>query len=117
MALALFCGDLRRRGSRRSARPRWSATSGSRRAATFLLGTDNLGRDLLSRLIYGARTTIFVALAATFLSFALGMVLGFLAAVTGGLLDQLLSRVNDLLMAIPTLIFALVVLAVLPQNL
>ena len=83
----------------------------------FLLGTDNLGRDLLSRLIYGARTTIFVALAATILSFTLGMVLSFVAAVTGGFLDQLLSRVNDLMMAIPTLIFALVVLAVLPQNL
>ncbi len=83
----------------------------------FLLGTDNLGRDLLSRLIYGARTTIFVALAATFLSFSLGMVLSFVAAVTGGFVDQLLSRMNDLMMAIPTLIFALVVLAVLPQNL
>ncbi len=83
----------------------------------FLLGTDNLGRDLLSRLIYGARTTIFVALAATILSFSLGMLLSFIAAVTGGLIDQLFSRFNDLMMAIPTLIFALVVLAVLPQQL
>ncbi|SOC40383.1 peptide/nickel transport system permease protein [Rhizobium subbaraonis] len=83
----------------------------------FLLGTDNLGRDLLSRLIYGARTTIFVALAATVLSFSLGMLLSFIAAVTGGLVDQLFSRFNDLMMAIPTLIFALVVLAVLPQQL
>lgn len=85
--------------------------------ADFLLGTDNLGRDLLSRLIYGARTTILVALAASVASFALGVVLGFTAAVVGGAVDQLLSRLNDLLMAIPTLIFALVVLAVLPQNL
>jgi peptide/nickel transport system permease protein len=83
----------------------------------FLLGTDNLGRDLLSRLIYGARTTIFVALAATFISFSLGMLLSFTAAVTGGFIDQLFSRFNDLMMAIPTLIFALVVLAVLPQQL
>ena len=82
-----------------------------------LLGTDNLGRDLLSRLIFGARTTIFVALAATVLSFSLGMILSFTAAVTGGLVDQTLSRFNDLMMAIPTLIFALVVLAVLPQEL
>ncbi|MDR6756709.1 peptide/nickel transport system permease protein [Mycoplana sp. BE70] len=82
-----------------------------------LLGTDNLGRDLLSRLIYGARTTIFVALAATVLSFSLGMLLSFTAAVTGGLVDQTFSRFNDLMMAIPTLIFALVVLAVLPQAL
>ncbi|MDX3925017.1 MAG: ABC transporter permease [Shinella sp.] len=83
----------------------------------FLLGTDNLGRDLLSRLVYGARTTIMVALAATVLSFTLGMLLSFIAAVTGGFLDQLFSRFNDLMMAIPTLIFALVVLAVLPQQL
>ena len=83
----------------------------------FLLGTDNLGRDLFSRLIFGARTTIFVALAATILSFSLGMLLSFTAAVTGGFVDQLFSRFNDLMMAIPTLIFALVVLAVLPQEL
>ena len=82
-----------------------------------LLGTDNLGRDLFSRLIYGARTTIFVALAATVLSFSLGMLLSFTAAVTGGFVDQAFSRFNDLMMAIPTLIFALVVLAVLPQQL
>ena len=84
---------------------------------TYLLGTDNLGRDLFSRLIFGARTTIFVALAATVLSFSLGMLLSFTAAVTGGLVDQAFSRFNDLMMAIPTLIFALVVLAVLPQQL
>ncbi|CAK7256872.1 ABC transporter permease [Shinella yambaruensis] len=82
-----------------------------------LLGTDNLGRDLFSRLIFGARTTIFVALAATVLSFSLGMLLSFTAAVTGGFVDQAFSRFNDLMMAIPTLIFALVVLAVLPQQL
>ncbi|GAA4176997.1 ABC transporter permease [Shinella granuli] len=82
-----------------------------------LLGTDNLGRDLFSRLIFGARTTIFVALAATVLSFSLGMLLSFTAAVTGGFIDQAFSRFNDLMMAIPTLIFALVVLAVLPQQL
>jgi len=83
----------------------------------FLLGTDNLGRDLFSRLVFGARTTIFVALAATVISFSLGMLLSFTAAVTGGFVDQLFSRFNDLMMAIPTLIFALVVLAVLPQQL
>lgn len=83
----------------------------------FWLGTDNLGRDLLSRLIYGAQTTILIAAAATFLSFAMGVLLGFLAAVLLGWTDQLLSRLNDLLMAIPTLIFALVVLSVLPSEL
>lgn len=82
----------------------------------FILGTDNLGRDLLSRLIFGARATLFVALAATLLSFSIGMILSFTAVVSGGLVDQVLSRLNDLLMSIPALIMALVVLAVLPQN-
>lgn len=81
------------------------------------LGTDNLGRDLLSRLIYGAQTTLFVALAASVLSFAIGIFLSFFAAVTRGWVDQGLSRLNDLMMSIPTLIFALVVLAALPQEL
>jgi peptide/nickel transport system permease protein len=83
----------------------------------YLLGTDNLGRDLLSRLIYGAQTTLFVSLAASILSFSIGIFLSFTAAVSGGPIDQGLSRLNDLMMSIPTLIFALVVLAVLPQNL
>lgn len=82
----------------------------------FLLGTDNLGRDLLSGLIYGARTTIFIAVLATALSFSLGSILGFTAAVIGGWFDAILSRFVDLLMAIPTLIFALVVLSVLPST-
>ncbi|MER8486618.1 ABC transporter permease, partial [Mesorhizobium sp. M1322] len=80
------------------------------------LGTDNLGRDLLSRMMYGARITIFIAGMATALSFSLGAILGFTAAVLGGLVDMLMSRVVDLLMAIPTLIFGLVVLSVLPTN-
>lgn len=86
-------------------------------SAAHLFGTDNLGRDLLSRMIYGARTTILIAAMATALSFSLGSILGFTAAVFGGWLDMGLSRFVDLLMAIPTLIFALVVLSVLPSNL
>ncbi|WP_377289905.1 ABC transporter permease [Rhizobium sp. SG2393] len=111
LACALFAPWLAPHGETEVVGPIWLPMSGE-----YLLGTDNLGRDLLSRLIFGARTTIFVALAATFISFALGMILSFTAAVTGGLVDQGLSRLNDLMMAIPTLIFALVVLAVLPQN-
>lgn len=86
-------------------------------SAAHLLGTDNLGRDLLSRMIYGARITILIAVAATALSFILGSVLGFTAAVVGGWFDQTMSRLVDLLMSIPTLIFALVVLSVLPSTL
>ncbi len=81
-----------------------------------LLGTDNLGRDLLSRMIYGARTTLTIAALATIVSFTLGAFLGMAAAVIGGWADQLLSRGVDLLMSIPTLIFALVVLSVMPAN-
>ncbi|SPF78821.1 putative D,D-dipeptide transport system permease protein DdpC [Aliiroseovarius pelagivivens] len=81
------------------------------------LGTDNIGRDLLTRMIYGGRTTIFIATAATILSFTLGSILGFTAAVVGGWVDQAMSRFVDLIMSIPTLIFALVVLSVMPVTL
>ncbi|TYC63035.1 ABC transporter permease [Stappia sp. BW2] len=90
----------------------WEAAS-----QAFPLGLDNLGRDLLSRMIYGARMTLFVSFCATVLSFSLGVVLSFVAAVTRGFVDMGLSRLNDLMMSIPTLIFALIVLAALPQNL
>jgi peptide/nickel transport system permease protein len=82
----------------------------------FWLGTDNLGRDLLSRLIYGARTTMTIAALATALAFSLGSVLGILAAVYGGWVDQVISRGVDIVMSIPTLIFALVILSVMPST-
>jgi peptide/nickel transport system permease protein len=93
--------------------PAWMAGGTS----AHVLGTDQIGRDLLSRMIYGARTTIFIAVLATALSFILGSVLGFSAAVARGLFDIVMSRFVDLLMAVPTLIFALVVLSVLPTTL
>ena len=85
-------------------------------SAKFPFGTDTLGRDLLSRMIYGAQTTILIAVLATALSFSLGSILGFAAAVMGGWFDMVVSRIVDMLMAIPTLIFGLVVLSVLPSN-
>lgn len=85
-------------------------------SSEFLLGTDSIGRDLLSRMIYGGRTTIFIATMGTILSFTLGSILGFIAAVSGGWVDQLLSRFIDLIMSIPSLIFALVVLSVMPVT-
>ena len=78
----------------------------------FLLGTDNLGRDMLTRLIYGARNTIGIAFITTVLAFLIGCVAGFLAAVLGGWTEQAISRVNDILMAIPQLIFALLILTI-----
>lgn len=87
------------------------------RSAEFPLGTDSIGRDLLSRMIYGCQVTIFVATAATVLSFTVGSVLGFFAATLGGWVDQVMSRLVDLVMAIPSLILALVILSVMPVTL
>ena len=84
---------------------------------THWLGTDSIGRDLLSRMIWGGRVTIFVAVCATLIAFITGVVLGFLAAVAGGWVDQALSRLVDLMMSIPALIFALVILSVMPTTL
>lgn len=78
----------------------------------FPLGTDQIGRDILSRLIYGAQNTVGIAFATTVLAFLLGGTLGFLAATLGGWLDQLLSRAVDVLMAIPSLIFALLLMTI-----
>jgi peptide/nickel transport system permease protein len=80
------------------------------------IGTDNLGRDLLTRLVYGARNTIALAFAITALSFLCGTVWGFCAATLKGWVDQVLSRIVDILMAFPTLIFALMVLSVVGTS-
>ena len=76
------------------------------------VGTDHLGRDLFTRLIYGARNTIAIAFITTILSFVVGTVLGFFAATLGGWTDLIISRVVDIMMAFPTLIFALMILSV-----
>ena len=78
----------------------------------FPLGTDQIGRDILSRLIYGAQNTVGIAFATTVIAFLLGGTLGFLAATFGGWLDQVLSRMVDVLMAIPSLIFALLLMTI-----
>ena len=82
----------------------------------FLLGTDNLGRDMFSRLVYGARNTLGIAFLTTTLAFVLGGLSGLVAAIKGGWVDQGLSRVVDILMAIPQLIFALLILSVVGTN-
>ncbi len=81
-----------------------------------LLGTDHLGRDLFTRLIYGARNTIAIAFITTMLSFLVGTILGFFAATLGGWTDLTLSRMVDILMAFPTLIFALIALSVVGTS-
>jgi peptide/nickel transport system permease protein len=81
-----------------------------------LLGTDHLGRDLFTRLLYGARNTIAIAFITTMLSFVVGTILGFFAATLGGWADLTLSRMVDILMAFPTLIFALIALSVVGTS-
>lgn len=80
------------------------------------LGTDHLGRDLFTRLLYGARNTVAIAFVTTFLSFVVGAVCGFIAATLGGWTDLSLSRMVDIIMAFPTLIFALMVLSVVGTS-
>jgi len=78
----------------------------------FIFGTDQIGRDVLTRLIYGARNTMGIALATTLLSFLIGGGLGLVAAINRSWIDQALSRFVDVLMAIPSLIFALMLLSI-----
>lgn len=80
--------------------------------STYLLGTDNLGRDVFSRLIYGARNTVGIAFLITALAFLVGTTAGIYAALKGGLIDQVMSRLVDVLMAIPSLIFSLLMLTI-----
>ena len=86
------------------------------RGGEFVLGTDNLGRDMMTRLIYGARNTIGIAFVTTCLAFVIGGLAGLLASVLGGWVDQVLGRVVDVLMAIPPLIFGLLILTILGTS-
>jgi peptide/nickel transport system permease protein len=85
-------------------------------SAAHWLGTDQLGRDMFTRLLYGARNTLGIALATTFLAFAIGGGLGIIASIFRGWTDQLLSRAVDTLMAIPQLIFALILLSIVGSS-
>ena len=89
----------------------WDEPSG-----TMWLGADQIGRDMLTRIMYGSRMTIGVALAITSLSFLIGIVLGFLSAVVGGWVDVLLTRLVDVMLSIPGLIFALIILGVFGSS-
>jgi peptide/nickel transport system permease protein len=78
----------------------------------MLLGADQLGRDMFSRIVYGARNTVGLALLATSLAFFMGAMAGLFAAVSGGWFDQLLGRIADVVMSIPSLIFSLLLLSI-----
>lgn len=82
----------------------------------MLLGGDQLGRDMFSRLVYGARNTVGIAFLTTMIAFVAGTLLGLIAATVGGWLDQVMSRVVDTIMAIPQLVFALLLLTIFGAN-
>ena len=81
------------------------------------LGTDNLGRDLFSRLLYGGRVSIGLSVAITCLCFLIGVSTGLMAAVMGGMVDLALCRLVDLMLSIPTLIFVFIILSGLGTDL
>ncbi|MEG3133984.1 ABC transporter permease [Rouxiella sp. T17] len=84
---------------------------------TFLLGTDYLGRDMLTRVLYGARYSIGLALSAAVLASTLGTLLALLAAMSGRWLEELLGRINDALLIMPGKIMALLIVAVFSSSL
>jgi peptide/nickel transport system permease protein len=89
----------------------WSPSS-----SAYWMGTDQIGRDMMSRIIYGARMTIGIALATTVLSFLIGTTLGLLASTGGNVIDQILSRIVDIMLSIPLLVFALIILSMFGSS-
>lgn len=83
----------------------------------FLLGTDAVGRDMLSRLMYGARVSLFIGIAVMMVSMVFGIALGLAAAFFGGIVDVVIIRVMDLVMAIPGLVLAILIIAIIGPNL
>ena len=93
--------------------PAWSAEA----EPGYLFGTDNLGRDILSRLIYGAQIALFVAVAAAAAAGLLGTVLGLLAGYLGGWVDAVISRLVEIWMAFPAVLLSIVLVAVMGTGL
>jgi dipeptide transport system permease protein len=81
------------------------------------LGTDPLGRDMLSRILYGSRTSLFIGLSIMVVCTFIGTCLALLAAYVGGILDVIIMRIMDLIMAIPDLVLAIMIIAVIGPNL
>lgn len=92
--------------------PVWSSEG----SATYILGTDKLGRDLLSRLIFGARTSLLVAAQALLLGAGVGVVVGMLSGYLGGWVDAILMRLVDVMLALPIILFALLLVVVVGPD-
>ena len=89
--------------------PAWVAGSDPR----FLLGTDDVGRDILSRLIYGARLSLMIGVVVVTLALAVGVTLGLVAGYFGGIADVAIMRLMDIMLALPALLLAIVIVAIL----
>jgi dipeptide transport system permease protein len=83
----------------------------------FILGTDGAGRDMMSRLIFGARVSLFIGVAVMSVSFVIGVGLGLISAMTGPIADVVITRIMDLIIAVPSLVLAVLVVAVLGPGL
>ncbi|MDX9732254.1 MAG: ABC transporter permease, partial [Bdellovibrionales bacterium] len=83
----------------------------------FWLGTDDVGRDLLTRLMYGARVSLLAGLSVAFLSVLVGTVLGALAGWRGGWIETVIMRAMDTMMALPAILLAIVIVAILGPSL
>ena len=87
------------------------------RGEVFWLGSDELGRDLLSRIIYGARVSLFVALLSVLISSVFGTVLGIVAALNRGIVETIIMRLVDIVLSIPAILLAIITVAVLGPGL
>lgn len=80
---------------------------------SFYFGTDDIGRDILSRLIYGSRISLLVGFSVVVISLTIGTILGVLAGYFGGLIDRIIMSITDLIMSLPSILFAIVIVAVM----
>ncbi|NAZ14297.1 MAG: ABC transporter permease subunit [Desulfurococcales archaeon] len=85
-------------------------------SSKHLMGTDKLGRDIFSRILYGGRISLFIAVSSVVLATLIGMLIGLIAGYLGGRIDDLLMRITDMFMAFPSLILALAIAAMLKPG-
>lgn len=85
-------------------------------SAEHILGTDNLGRDILSRILYGSQISILVGVMSVVVAGFIGVTVGLVSGYFGGIIDNILMRLVDSFLAIPTILFALVILAIFESG-